>query len=90
MDLKEILKGHLKEMTNDNQELFEERMKICKECPLFKLTKTGPVCNSQLYLNTTNGLVYSTEGPNRTRGCGCRLNAKARLNESICPANKWK
>lgn len=89
MDLKQILKGHVKEMTHDNQELFEERIAICKKCPLFKLTKTGPICNPQLYLNVETNIAYSSEGPQRKRGCGCRLNAKARLEEAVCPANKW-
>lgn len=89
MNLKEILKGHIKEMTNDNQELFEKRMAVCKQCPLFKMSKAGPICNPTLYLNKSSNIAYETDGPNRTKGCGCRLNAKARLDESVCPANKW-
>lgn len=89
MDLKQILKGHVKELTKDNQELFEKRMKVCKACPLFKMTNTGPICNPMLYLNTNSGLAYNTPGEGRQKGCGCRLNAKARLEEAVCPANKW-
>ena len=33
--------------------------------------------------------VYQIPGKDRVTGCGCRLNAKARLISSQCPLNKW-
>ena len=47
----DIIDGHVNEMFNANEGLYEERMKICKECPLYKETPVGPICNPKLYIN---------------------------------------
>lgn len=47
----DIIDGHVNEMFNANEELYEKRMKICKECPLYKETPVGPICNPKLYIN---------------------------------------
>lgn len=85
----DILEGHLNEFTNDNEHLYKERIAICKQCPLYKMSKVGPLCNSLLYLNIDLDIAFSTDGPNRTQGCGCRLNAKTRIEDASCPAGKW-
>lgn len=87
--VRDILKGHMKEITNNNEDLYEKRIAICRECPLFKLSVVGPLCNSLLYLNTDLDIAFPNDGPNRVRGCGCRLDAKTRLEDNVCPANKW-
>lgn len=90
--LKGIVKGHVNELTNGNQDLYEYRMAICKECPLFKMGKLGPVCNSDLYVNPENKKATTTQRDGYIRGCGCRLEAKTRLARTEggqCPANFW-
>jgi hypothetical protein len=87
--MKNIIKGHVNEMINSEEELYNERISICKSCMLYKHTVLGPICNSNLYLNTETQDVSTTEKPGYTRGCGCRLNAKTRIPESSCPVNKW-
>ncbi len=88
-NFKDILKGHVNEIMKSEEELYQERISICKECPLFKETSLGPICNSNLYLDNNTGTVYTNSGDNRTRGCGCRLNAKTRLPDSRCPVGSW-
>lgn len=43
--IKEILKGHLNEFLGVNEELYEQRIKICKKCPQIKEnTPIGDLC----------------------------------------------
>lgn len=39
-----IVSGHLKELSERNQELFELRYEICKACPNFTTIAIGEVC----------------------------------------------
>lgn len=89
MGLTAILDGHTKELLKQNNDLYEQRMTICRKCPLFKVTVVGPVCNSNLYLNIKTGDVSKTQKDGYKKGCGCRLNAKTRLSYTKCPLNKW-
>lgn len=34
----DILQGHLNELAGANEEMSETRLRICRECPLFKET----------------------------------------------------
>jgi hypothetical protein len=63
----------------DVEEIAQERMNICKDCPLFILhgegctvSGTHPCCNETL------------------GGCGCSLSLKTRSLSSECPLGKWK
>lgn len=89
MSLKDILKGHMKEFKKENDDLYEKRISICEKCPLFKMTSVGPICNSLKYLDKDLDIAFPTDGPNRTKGCGCRLNAKTRIEDATCPVGKW-
>lgn len=91
MSLKNIIVGHVKELTNDNDELHEKRMAICRACPLFILTAVGPMCNHNRYYDEDTDETYATQNDeeSRIRGCGCRLNAKTRLEDAICPRKLW-
>jgi hypothetical protein len=35
----------------DIEKMQEERLAICKECPLYKDGSRGPVCNSSKYIS---------------------------------------
>lgn len=91
MGLTDIVEGHVNELINKNEDLSEMRMKICKACPLYKDDLfAGPMCNNKLYLNTTNLTDVSREPRiGYQKGCGCRLNAKTRLEHRHCPVKKW-
>ena len=90
MGLGAIINGHIKEFTGQNGDLSEWRMDICRECPLFKvLPVAGPICNNNRYLNVNTGDVSDTPKNGYRRGCGCRLQAKTRLETSKCPLGKW-
>lgn len=88
MNIFDIANGHVKELFNVNQELSQNRLKICYRCPLY-LKKFGGICNEKLWLNVNTGDVSSIQKPGYKSGCGCRLNSKTRLSNAVCPLGKW-
>lgn len=86
---KQIVEGHLNEITGNNQSLSEKRLEICKRCPLYK-DAFGGQCNPRYWLNPETGDVSTyRRGDNYYKGCGCRLQAKTRVVKAKCPAKKW-
>lgn len=88
MSIRDIVEGHINEAANKNETLSEYRMGVCKECPLYKESTMGPLCNNRLYMNM-EGEVSTKPLPGYTKGCGCRLNAKTRLERAKCAHGKW-
>ena len=44
--MKQIIDGHIKELFNQEKELYEKRMKICNDCALKADDRIlGPVCS---------------------------------------------
>lgn len=73
-----------------NQELFNERMEICKKCPLYKEDKIrGPICDSNKFISSdgTKWSWFRKEG--YIRGCGCHLTSKIRSQNNSCIVGKW-
>ena len=90
--LREIVDGHLNELgsalglTNeDSQKVFRSREKVCNHCPL----KSGNTCNPGLYINPKTLETSSTAKAGFHKGCGCRLSAKQKSPNSVCPAGFW-
>ena len=88
MNILDIANGHVKEILNLNQDLSSNRLKICYSCPLYS-SKLGGTCNNKLWLNVNTGDVSMENKSGYKRGCGCRLLAKTRLPNAICPVGKW-
>lgn len=88
MEIGKIVQGHVNEALGLNTNLKEVRMKICRNCPLFK-DSMGGICNSKLWLNPKTGQVSTEQEDGYYRGCGCRLQAKTTLTTAQCPAHKW-
>lgn len=88
MEVGNIVKGHINEMLGLNKDLSEERLSICKECPIYS-PKFGGVCNNSLWINPENENVSVFEKDGYVRGCGCRLKAKTALPDAKCIINKW-
>lgn len=84
-----IVKGHINELLNKQQDLYEQRMKICKECPLITKTTVGPICDTRKCIDGNETYNRKNKSPNAICGCGCRLNAKLRLEDEKCVLNKW-
>lgn len=88
MNVLDIINGHVREFANIGENLSNNRLKICYKCPLFS-SKLGGVCNNKLWLNVSTGDISVNKKPGYINGCGCRLNAKTRLPQAVCPAGKW-
>lgn len=88
MEVKNIIQGHVNELFNLNKEISNNRLKICYRCPLYS-KKFGGICNNKLWLNVNTGDVSVTKKPGYINGCSCRLLAKTRIPEAVCPAGKW-
>ena len=88
MQIGTIVQGHVNEFLGLNKNLSEERMKICKVCPIYS-NKLGGICNRKLWLNPNTNKISLEEKDGFIRGCGCRLNAKTTVLEEHCPAKKW-
>lgn len=90
MRIDQIIDGTLKNIFNQNEELYKERIAICKKCKLFVNDKfLGDVCSSALYLNPYTDKVSDQKKPGYIQGCGCVLGSKTRVSEATCPAGKW-
>lgn len=91
MGIGKIVEGHAKEAFGINEELKDKRLSICRNCPLYTETGLiGPMCSPYLYVNPETEDVSTRFKTGYIRGCGCRLNAKARLKDAKCPLDKWK
>lgn len=86
----DVINGHVNEALGRNEGLYEERMKVCKECPLYKETPMGPICNPRLYISESDKITISDRPKiGYKRGCGCALNRKTKLPSAKCIVMKW-
>ena len=88
MEIGNIVKGHINEVLNINQDISRNRLEICYRCPLYS-SKLGGTCNNRLWLNPSTGDISTTKKPGYINGCSCRLSAKTRIPTAKCPAGKW-
>ena len=84
----QIVKGHVNELLNKNEQISKVRMDICRKCPLF-LNELGGICNPRLYLNGLTDDVSTKKKDGYEKGCGCMLSKKTRLSSASCPNDKW-
>lgn len=89
LNVKQIAEGHFKEITRQENDLYESRIRICRQCPLYTDTVAGPICDSKKCYNSETNTVQSYPANGYTCGCACRLNAKTRLKNAKCVLNKW-
>jgi hypothetical protein len=89
INVKDIVKGHINELLNVNEELAEKRLAICEACPLGIQTSLGLICNNNLWINPETEEISTYSRSGYVRGCGCRLAAKTTLEDNHCIINKW-
>lgn len=90
INFKHIARGFFNNLTNKEDELYKDRISVCKLCPLLKKDKVfGNICSDELYLNTNTGETSKEEKSGFRNGCGCILRAKTRVLEAHCPLDKW-
>lgn len=90
LPVNQIIEGHIKEFKNEERELYEERIEICKKCPLYSISAIGEICDSKKCVNPEKQEVVEKYPNNGSIcGCGCRLSAKTRLKSAKCVLSKW-
>lgn len=73
-----------------NEELYNERLEICRACPLGLETARGLICNPRLYINKEDKTSISKFPKiGYVRGCSCSITHKAHHEYSKCIINKW-
>ena len=88
MEVGNIIKGHVNELLGLNKDISKERLKICKQCPLY-LEDYGGQCNPRLYMNPKTKDVSIEKKDGYYKGCGCILEYKTKNEDSICPCEQW-
>ena len=69
--------------------MLEKRLEICKQCPLWKETINGPICNPNKWINPQDGKSSYFPKDGYVKGCGCLLERRVLNNDAKCVANKW-
>jgi hypothetical protein len=87
-DIPNIVEGHINELLGKHKTLSEIRLAICMKCPICRSTPVGPVCDSTKWINKEDQ-VSDIQLPGYVRGCGCRNEAKATLEQAHCVIGKW-
>lgn len=90
MSISQIVDGTVKNIFNQEEDLYNNRIKICRNCKLLRQDSIfGEVCNPSIYLNpiTNETSYFKKEG--FYNGCGCILRSKTRVKEAHCPVGKW-
>lgn len=86
----QIVRGHFNEVTQREQKLYEKRIAICYKCPLYTKGKLGDTCDAKKCVDPEKqDEIFQYPKPRAICGCGCRLSAKARLEDAKCVLNKW-
>ena len=86
--IKQIAEGFFNNLTNRGEELYKERIEICKVCPLYKVDRIfGAICNPNLYINNKDEISKKPK-PGFEKGCGCVLRSKTRLDDAKCIIKK--
>ena len=60
MEVGNIVTGHFNELFGLNKDISQERLKICRRCPLYS-DKFGGLCNNKLYIDPNTGKVSKKE-----------------------------
>lgn len=89
MVIDQIVRGHFNEVMNREEQLYTKRMSICSTCPLLEVGSWGKVCSNKKYINLKTDKVSTFPCESCVNGCGCRLEAKTRVQEAKCPLSKW-
>lgn len=86
----DIIEGHYKELTNQENDLYEKRIAICRKCPLYTVNKDlGEICDGKKCFNSKLNSIEPIPSHDTICGCGCRLKAKTRLVNAECVLNRW-
>lgn len=86
----DIVEGHYKELTKQENDLYTQRIAICKTCPLYSVVDgLGEICDPKKCWNEKEQILETYPSNNNICGCACRLAAKTRVKHAKCVLSKW-
>lgn len=85
--VKEIVEGYTNFFLKREQELGQQRIAYCYECPLY--SKQKDLCDATKCINPETGDIKSFKANGYICGCGCFVKKKVLSPSSHCPLNKW-
>lgn len=89
LDVGKIIEGTINNLLNKEDDLYQERISICRKCKLIKQDKLfGEICNPSLYMNPITLEISDVPKPGFQHGCGCVLRSKCRVRETNCPLKR--
>lgn len=73
-----------------DKSLIEERMNICKKCPIYKEHSIhGGICDSSKYISKDGQRWSYFKKDGFVKGCGCKLNNKTKYSTNHCIIDLW-
>ena len=67
----------------------EERLAICKKCPLCRITDMGLKCDDRKWISKDGSQASFFKKDGWVRGCGCYLIQKTKNPNNHCIINLW-
>ena len=89
MSISQIIEGTINNILNKKESLYNERIKICRKCPLITNGIFGEECNPTLWINPNTNELSKKRKQGFVNGCGCVLRSKTRLESARCPIGRW-
>lgn len=86
-DIGQIATGWANDFLGREQELFESRMKICRECPLYN--EKNDRCDASRCINTETGEMAMGPGKDIVCGCNCYMSKATRVPQKRCVRGLW-
>ena len=85
--IRDIAEGWTNYALGKENELSEQRMKICRQCKLYNVETDR--CDSRRCLNLKTNELVQVPGKDVICGCNCVMQAKTRLERAKCIMSKW-
>ena len=71
------------------EDFVKERLEICKNCAIMRMTEFGMKCDDRKWLDPINNISSFLKKDGYKRGCGCYLSSKTKNRANNCPCGKW-
>ena len=71
------------------EKFAEERLEICKKCPIMRMTEYGMKCDDRKWISPDGKEGSFLKKDGWKKGCGCMLQYKVRTQTNHCIAGLW-
>jgi len=71
------------------EKFVEDRVVICRNCAIMRMTEFGMKCDDRKWLDPINNIASFFKKDGWVKGCGCLCAKKAMNPNNHCVAKKW-